>query len=78
MVLGSFALGDEKGGFGRFRSDGSCCAQRCRGGGGANSGELSEGVRGAFGRLTLLDTAPSQELLDCTHSKARNFKKQRE
>ena len=46
-----------------------------KGGGGANSGELSEGAGGTFGRLTQCNTAASQELLDCTHSKAHNFKK---
>ena len=47
-------------------------------GGGANQGELSEGAGGTFGRVTLFDTATHQELLDCTHSKAHNFKKVRE
>ena len=40
-----------------------------------NEGELSEGVGGTFGRLTLFDTAPDQGLLDCTHSKAGKFKR---
>ena len=48
-----------------------------RGGGGANWRELTEGVGGTFGRL-LFNTAPSQELLDCNHSKAHSFKKERE
>ena len=34
-----------------------------------NSGELHGGVGGTFGRHTLLDTATSQKLLDCTHSR---------
>ena len=30
-----------------------------------NEGELSEGVGGTFGRLTMFDTATYKELLDC-------------
>ena len=48
-------------------------ARGAGGGGGA-----SEGVGGTFGRLIMLNTATSQELLDCNHSKAHNFKKERE
>ena len=40
--------------------------------------ELSEGAGGAFGRLTLCNTAPSQQPLDCTHSKAHDFKEEGE
>ena len=39
-----------------------------------NSGELSEGVGGTFGRLTMFNTATYQEPLDCNHSKAHNFR----
>ena len=37
-------------------------------------GELSEGVGGTFGGRALCNTTPHQELLDCTHSEAQNFK----
>ena len=40
--------------------------------------ELSEGAGGPFGRLTLFNNPTSQELLDCIHSKAHNFKRERE
>ena len=43
--------------------------------GGGDSGELSEGVGGTFGRLTLFDTATYQEPLNSNHSKAHNFKR---
>ena len=33
----------------------------------------SEGVGGAFGGRTMCNTAPHQELLDCTHSEAQNL-----
>ena len=39
-----------------------------------HSGERSEGVGGAVGRLILFNTATYQELLDCNHSKAQTFK----
>ena len=38
---------------------------------------LGEGVSGTFGRQTLCNTATYQEILDCNHSKAHNFKKER-
>ena len=41
-----------------------------------NDGELSEGVDGTFGRLTMLNTLTYQEILDCYHSKAHHFKKE--
>ena len=43
---------------------------------GDNHGEPREGVGGTFDRLTLSITATSQELLDCIHSKAQNFKQE--
>ena len=52
---------------------------RCKdGGGGAGVSELSEGAGGTFGRLTPVNTATCQELLDCNHSQAHNFKKEQE
>ena len=39
-----------------------------------DDGELSEGVGGSLGRLTLFNTATHQEILDCNHSKAHNDK----
>ena len=45
-----------------------------RGGGGANEGELSEGVGGPFGRLTLCNIATDQAVRDGTHSEAQDFK----
>ena len=45
---------------------------------GAQPGELSEDGGGAFGRLTPCNTATSQELLDCDHSKAHDVKEQGE
>ena len=51
-----------------------------REGGKPNSGELSEGAGGTFGRLALVTTAPYQEPLECNHSKAHskahNFKEE--
>ena len=40
-----------------------------------NEGERSEGAGGTSGRLTPCNIATPQELLHCTHSKARDFKK---
>ena len=37
--------------------------------------ELSEGVGGTFGRLTLFDTATSHELLNGTHPKRTQFQR---
>ena len=48
------------------------------GGGGANEGELGEGVRCTFGRPTSFKSATSQELLGGTPSQARDFRKERE
>ena len=47
------------------------------GGGGLRpiSGDPSKGVCGTFGKPTLFNTATHQELLDCNHSRAHNFKK---
>ena len=47
-----------------------------RGRGGPKEGELSEGVGGTFCRLTTLSTATHRELLDCTYSRAHNFKEE--
>ena len=54
---------------------GSSVTQQRLGGGGANSGELSEGAGETFGGLTLLHTATYKEFLDCSHSKAQHSKK---
>ena len=43
-----------------------------------NSGALSEGAGGTFGRRTLSNTTPSQRLLNGTRSKAHVFKRARE
>ena len=51
-------------------------AQGRKGGVTLNEGELSESVGGTFGRLTLCNTATSQEQLDRNHSKAQNFKEE--
>ena len=48
------------------------------GGGGPNSGELSEGAHEAFGRLPLFRTAPCQGRLGGSHSEAPDVKKARE
>ena len=40
---------------------------------GEGGNEGSQGAGGTFGRLTLFNTATSQELLCCNHSKAHNF-----
>ena len=39
---------------------------------------LSENVGGTFCTLTLFNTATYQELLDCNHTKAHNFKREQE
>ena len=39
-------------------------------------GEKSEGAGGTFGGLAPCNTATSQELRDCTHPKAHNFKEE--
>ena len=50
-----------------------------RGEGGRPSwSDLSEGVGGTFGRLTRFTRAASQELLNCSHSKAHDFKEERD
>ena len=68
-----------KRGGGRIRppSDPNLCFNSNKGGQRVkpNENELSEGVGGTFGRLTLFHTATYKELLDCIHSKAHNFKK---
>ena len=51
---------------------------RCTRGMRPKEGELSEGVRGTFGRLPLFNAATYQELSTAIHSKAHDFKKERE
>ena len=47
-------------------------------GGGGDQSERSENGGKTFGKLPLFNTATHQQLLDCTHSKAHDFKQSRE